>query len=354
MDSEDEGSELCGTDSDDSLSRLGSAQQADSFTAGPGRSITQSSRTTPRQTVEISAAAQKQLQKRASSRRMKKAGGAGSLQQQQQGAEDGMLIKASYPATPEGAAAAAVVPPAAAAAKGGLAAMRGALKGGPSRRGLPIALLYRGPILSDSDSEDEGMPAAAADRSSLLAPGHQDSAAPAAVAVAAAAPAAVAVMPLVPKLTVLGAPPSRGKAAAVRQAVAGAAQAAGRAMAAAQAGSGAAGGSRQPGVQVVVPADTVGRSSSPIVLTPPKRSAMASAGDAGSSWGATAASPRSTATVTEPQPSQQAAAAGVKGTAAGSQAAAAQWEPAFPQAGAEGQEQPAGSWAEGGWSSVAL
>lgn len=350
MDSEDEGSVVGGTDSDDSLSRLGSVPHADSFTAGPGRSnpsVKQSSRPT----VEITAAAQKQLQKRASSKRMKKAGGAGSLQQQHQPdrqADNGMLIKASYLATPEGAASAAAPPaaPAAAAAKGSLAAVRGALKGGASRRALPLALLYRGAILSDSDSEDEGLPAAAADRSSLLAAGHQDSAAQAA---AAPPTLAAAVVPPVPQLMVLGASPSRGKAAAVRQAVAGAAQAAGRAIAAAQAGRGAAGGPRQPGMQVVVPADTVGRSSSPIVLTPPKRSEM----DAGSIWGAAAGSPRSKATVTEPSPPQQAAAAGVSGTP-GSKAAAVPWEPAFPQAGAEVQEQPAGSWAEGGWSTVAL
>jgi hypothetical protein len=141
----------------------------------------------------------------------------------------------------------------------------------------------------------------------------------------------------------------------VRQAVAGAAQAAGRAIAAAQAGAAVGGGNtagvRQPGVQVVVPADadTVGRSNSPIVLTPPKRSAFTAALGADNGQGAGVGSPRTAATVSDPQ---QAATAGARGAP---KAAAGQWEPAFPQAGAGGQQQQqGGSWAEGGWSNVAL
>lgn len=351
---------VCGTDSDDSLSRAGSAA-ADSFTNGPTRStpkVTQSNRTT-RTTTEITAAttaaAKKQLQKRASSKQIKKA--ADGTQQQQEGQADNGLIKASYPATPEGAAAAPAAAPAA-AAKGGLAAAA-ILKGGTSRRALPIALRYQGAILSDSDSDDEGLPAAQADNLGLLAPGHVDSAAPAAAAAVAPAPAAPVVLPApaVLKPVVLVAPPSRGKAAAVRQAVAGAAQAAGRAIAAAQAGasagSGSAMGPRQAEVQVVVPADTAGRSSSPIVLTPPKRSAFAAAVGADADKGVGTGSPRSAAAVQQPQQGP-AGAGGARGIPP--KAAAAQWEPAFPQAGTEAQEQEqqAGSWAEGGWSNVAL
>lgn len=343
MDSEDEHSEMCSTDSDDNLSRGGSLA-ADSFTNAPSRStpsVTQSNRTTPRPTSEITAAAKKQLQKRASSKRARQS----RSNQPKAGQPDDGLIKANYPSTPESLAAAA-----AAAAKpgaGGLAAVK--LKGGASRRALPIALRYHGAILSDSDSDDEGLPAAQADKSALLAAGHVDSAAPApATATVVAAPA-----PAVPKPVVLIAPPSRGKAAAVRQAVAGAAQAAGRAIAAAQAGAAASGGSaagfRQPGVQVVVPADTdtVGRSSSPIVLTPPKRSAFTAALGADVGAGGDG-SPRTAATVSDPQ---QAATAGARGAP---KPAAGQWEPAFSQAGAGEQQQQGGSWAEGGWSNVAL
>jgi hypothetical protein len=142
----------------------------------------------------------------------------------------------------------------------------------------------------------------------------------------------------------------------VRQAVAGAAQAAGRAIAAAQAGAATGGGNtegfRQPGVHVVVPnnTDTAGHSSSPIVLTPPRRSAFTAALGTDDARGAGAGSPRTTANVSDPQ---QAAAAGARGTR---NPAAAQWEPAFPQAGAgeQQQQQQGGSWVEGGWSNVAL
>lgn len=297
------------------------ASVPDSFTAGPGRtppSVTQSTRVTAE---NVAAADKKRLQKRASSKRIRKASREGA-QQTAEGQGGNGLIKASYPATPEsggrvGGQGAAAGAAAAVAAPSKIA----------SRRAL--ALLYqRGAILSDSDSDSEEPPAARADKSELLSADHVDSAAPVAAPAALPAAAAAPVLPPAPKpAVVLVAPPSRGKAAAVRQAVAGAAQAAGRAMAAAQAAGPA---SRQQGMQVVLPAE--GRASSPIVLTPPKRAAFTAAAVDG---------PRAAAQV--PQ---------------GQAAAAPQWEPAFPGPGgeepAQQQQQQGGSWAEGGWSNVAL
>jgi hypothetical protein len=317
IDSDDEHASVCSSDSNSSMAR---ASAPDSFTAGPGRTtpcITQSNRVTAE---NVAAADKKRLQKRASSKRIRKASREGAQQTAEGQGSDG-LIKASYPATPESGARVGGQ----GAAAGAAAAVAAPLKGA-SRRAL--ALLYqRGAILSDSDSDSEEPPAARADKSGLLSAGHVDSAAP--VAAPAALPAAAApVLPPAPKpAVVLVAPPSRGKAAAVRQAVAGAAQAAGRAMAAAQAAGPA---SRQQGMQVVLPAE--GRASSPIVLTPPKRAAFTAVAVDG---------PRAAAQV--PQ---------------GQAAAASQWEPAFPGPGgeqpAQQQQQQGGSWADGGWSNVAL
>jgi hypothetical protein len=340
IDSEDEGSVVHSTDSEDGdLPAAPTGAAADGFSAERSTaSATQSGSRSkpPGPTDEGTAAGKKQLQKRASSKRVRKPASGPTASQQQ---ADNGLIKASYPTTLESLTSAK--PAVGAAAAAGVQLQKGA-----SRRFVPIALQYKGPILSDSDSDDEGLPAAMADKSGLLGRGHVDSAAavpstlaaaaapgqPVAAAAAAAATAAGAapapVLPVLPRPVVLVAPPSRGKAAAVRQAVAGAAQAAGRAMAAAQAGSSTA-AARQAGIAVVVPPDT-GRASSPIVLTPPRRSAF-TAGAAGS--------PRSEAAV----------------PAAPSAAAAAVWEPAFPgAAAAEEQEQKLGSRAEGGWSNVAL
>lgn len=331
IDSDDEHASVCSSDSDSSAD--GVVGTADSFT--------QSTRVTPRPTGEITASPPKRLQKQASSRKARRAGlGREGAQQQAEGQGDDGLIKASYPTTPESQATVAAAAATVAQGPGAAGAMGVSALRGVSRRALPLALLYQqGAILSDSDSDGEEAPAAQASRSGLLPAQRFDSAAAAPAAAPAPAPAATAAPapvlgPAAAKPAVLLTPPSRGKAAAVRQAVAGAAQAAGRAMAAAQAGAGAA--TRQQGVEIVVPTE---RASSPIVLTTPKRAAFTAAAGLGGS-------PRSAAAV----PQARAAAA-----AKASDRPVPQWEPSFPgPEGEEQQQQQGASWAEGGWSNVAL
>ena len=332
MDSEDEGSVVCGMDSDDGMSTAASDAEG-SFCAPTGRTASQSTpagpqpagRRTTRPTKDNAAQATQQMPQRASSKRVRKGGGESAQEQQGDG-----LIKASYPAGSE-------PPSGAAAVKGASAApSAAAVLKGTSMRSLPIALMYHGAILSDSDSDDDEPTAAAAPthgKVGLEGPTKADPAAAVAVPQQPVVPAVAApVAAVAPRPVVLVAPPSRGKAAAVRQAVADAAQAAGRAVAASQAA-----GSRQAGLQAVVSADAAG-SSNPIVLTPPKRAAFSAASG---STAASAGPPRSPAAV--PLPAWKAAVA-VK---------AAAWEPTFPQDEAV-QQQPEGKWAEVGWSNVAL
>lgn len=370
MDSDDEGSVIGGMELDDEqmLNRAASAADG-SFTACSSRigSACNSVRPMPRQTGGNAGAADgQQLQKRTSSRRVIKRDDHGNdgpqqqqqgQQQQQQGQADDGLIKASYPA--------GLSPASDSQCAAGRGAAKTVLLQGTSRRALPIALQYKGAILSDSDSDDDdeketpaAVEAAAGDKAGLLGPGHVGSESADAAAQVQVPGALSHDVPPLPELAaaarpvVLVAPPSRGKAAAVRQAVAGTAQAAGRAMAAAQAA-----GSRQAGSHAVVPSGPHAgavETSRPIVLTPPKRAAFSAAAAvvSESSRAAGGPPPRSPAEVPLPLPHAT--------TVAADRAAATSWEPSFPQdsaaaagPGPERQQQDA-QWAERGWSNVAL